>query len=238
MPELGSTRDQLKHRLSKPIYSEYVQMAKSSATPKPQPPSVLQMLVKSNATNRSKPGADGEPRQPAERGPTDAPSPSNNCEAQGVPEVSGGVVGPHNSGVASITPTVRKRAREESMSPLTQPSPQRPRRGSIPACTPPPPTQATLNARAQVDPVLSDFLSREREAALGNGKAHLVDLCDAAMDLSDSELAAFLDRWIEQQIQNKGGRKYERREAGGDSYGGLHRGRGSKATLYKKTQDL
>nr|CAI5858875.1 unnamed protein product [Callosobruchus analis] len=179
MPELGLTRDQLKHRLSKPIYSEYVQMAKNSATPKHQPPSVLQMLVMSNATSRSKPGADGEPRQPAERGPTDAPSPSNNCEAQGVPE-------------------------------------------------------ASLNARAQVDPVLSDFLSREREAALGNGKAHLVDLCDAARDLSDSELAALLDRWIEQQIQNKGGRKYERREAGGDSYGGLHRGRGSKAPYIKR----
>ncbi|CAH2017715.1 unnamed protein product [Acanthoscelides obtectus] len=221
--ESGLTKDQIRHRRDKPIYKQYLDAARKKQQPIPSPS--VPCEPPTCPTNE----------KIDHQAATSTPPTARDDVKEG--ECSSAVA----SALSPITPdpmTSRKRIRNESMSPLSQPTVRRPRTDAV---------NLTANSPAQVEqtqvviePALREYLASEREAALANGNGHLADLCQAGSSLAVNDLASYLDNWIIEDFQ-KGGRKYNpngHRGGPKSNYGGTRPGRGPRVESYKKAQDL
>ncbi|CAH2014096.1 unnamed protein product [Acanthoscelides obtectus] len=221
--ESGLTKDQIRHRRDKPIYKQYLDAArKKQLIPSPSVPCEPPTCLTSEKNDH--------------QAVTSTPPTARDDVKEG--ECSAAVA----STLSPLSPdptTSRRRIRQESMSPLSQPTVRRPRTEAV---------NLTANSPAQVEqtqvviePALREYLASEREAALANGNGHLADLCQAGSSLAINDLASYLDNWILELFQ-KGGRKYNSNGYRGGqkpkNYGGTRPGRGPRVESYKKAQDL
>ncbi|CAH1995343.1 unnamed protein product [Acanthoscelides obtectus] len=221
--ESGLTKDQIRHRRDKPIYKQYLDAAtKKQLIPSPSVPCEPPTCLTSEKNDY--------------QAATSTPPSARDDVKEG--ECSAAVA----STLLPLSPdptTNRRRIRQESMSPLSQPTVRRPRTEA---------DNLTANSPAQVEqtqvviePALREYFASEREAALANGNGHLADLCQAGSSLAINDLASYLDNWILELFQ-KGGRKYNSNGYRGGqkpkNYGGTRPGRGPRVESYKKAQDL
>ncbi|CAH2016345.1 unnamed protein product [Acanthoscelides obtectus] len=75
--------------------------------------------------------------------------------------------------------------------------------------TPPhaqPKTQVTVNHQ------LRSYLVTEREAAAADGLGHVVELCNAGLELANVQLGPYIDDWIKKHFpEQRGGKKGEKK---------------------------
>ncbi|CAH1995337.1 unnamed protein product [Acanthoscelides obtectus] len=229
--DTGLTRDQVRHRRTKPVYKEYLCAAKESQTndlslPRPVPSAD----AASATTHVETPNNEGEPVHTT----TTA---EQSLHAITTKEDNEDGKTPY---APNVTPILQnggtKRQRDDSMSPLMQPTPRRAR--SDRDLTPPhaqPSTQVTVKKQ------LPNYLVIEREAAVADNLGHIVELCNAGLELANVQLGPYIDDWIKKQFPEQRG--YKKGEKRGNkpprrNYAQATTGRGPRAEGLKKAQDL
>nr|CAH7723730.1 unnamed protein product [Callosobruchus chinensis] len=231
--ESGLTKDQVRHRREKPIYQEYLRSAKLKIKD-------TSMAVKTRAgigcparEKKEENGAGNSNTPNEDQDATEDRLPQEQSDSVAGECIDGGEgMGGNIANQEKPNKTGGKRIREESMSPLSQPAPRRLCRAESDTAPP----IAERKTPVVVDESLREFLAVERGKALvDNNNAPLDELCDAGLTLPNSALVPFLDKWIEQQFQNKGGAKRGGRKGvvrATYNYGGTDRGVGPRASTY------
>ncbi|CAH2016998.1 unnamed protein product [Acanthoscelides obtectus] len=233
--DTGLTRDQVRHRRNKPVYKEYLCAAKEIQTnnlPFPRPvPSAGAARASAHVETPNIEGESVHTETTAEQSPQDITNKEDS-------EDDGDGKTPRAHIV--VTPILQnggtKRQRNESMSPLMQPTPRRARCDHD--LTPPhaqPKTQVTVNHQ------LRSYLVTEREAAAADGLGHVVELCNAGLELANVQLGPYIDDWIKKHFpEQRGGKKGEKKgnKPPQRNYAQITTGRGPRAEGFKKAQDL
>ncbi|CAH1995353.1 unnamed protein product [Acanthoscelides obtectus] len=232
--DTGITRDQVRHRRTKPVYKEYLCAAKESQTnnlslPRPVPSAGAARA----STHVETPNNEGESvhtTTTAEQSPQDITT-KEDSEDDG----DGKTPYAHN-----VTPILQnggtKRQRNDSMSPLMQPTPRRARCNRD--LTPP---HAQRSTQVSVNHQLRSYLVTEREAAVADNLGHIVELCNAGLELANVQLGPYIDDWIMKQFpEQRGGKQGEKRgnKPPQGNYAQATTGPGPRAEGFKKAQDL